>query len=194
MVVLDAARPYLVAALHASLQLPVLLVTAQPENARKLQEQLSSWASGGESGMLFPEPDVLPYERLTSDASTEMDRVRVLSALAGCELDENSSRPPLVVASAAALMSKTASYDAFCSACCTIKLGMSREPLSLLADWAAMGYQSENIVELPGVMSRRGGIVDVWPPTSAWPVRLEFFGDTVDSIRRFDPAYPAFYR
>src|SRR4030042_506412 len=87
-VVLDAARPYLVAALSRSLQVPVLVVTARPENARKLQEQLAGWSNGRPS--LFPEPDVLPYERLASDSSTEMDRVRVLSALARCSLDESS--------------------------------------------------------------------------------------------------------
>ena len=47
-VVLDAARPYLVAAMYASLKLPMLLVTAQPENAKKLHEQLLSWCVSGQ--------------------------------------------------------------------------------------------------------------------------------------------------
>ena len=51
-----------------------------------------------------------------------------------------------------------------------------------------MGYRLENMVEVPGTMSHRGGIIDVFPPTSELPVRLEFFGDTIDSIRTFDPA------
>ncbi len=185
-VTLDAARPYLVAAVYESLHVPVLLVTAQPENARKLQEQLAGWSDG--QPVLFPEPDVLPYQRLASDSSTEMDRVRVLSALARCGLDENGSPPPLVVASAAALISKTASYHDFSSACHLVKVGMNVSPLRLMADWAAMGYRVENVVEVPGAMGRRGGIIDVWPPTSESPVRLEFFGDTIDSMRFFDPA------
>jgi transcription-repair coupling factor (superfamily II helicase) len=184
-VVLDAARPYLVAALHASLQVPLLLVTARPENARKLQEQLAGW-SGGQP-VLFPEPDALPYERLASDTSTEMERVRVLSRLLDCASGENSSPPPFVLASVAALRSRTASCRDFASGCHTIKLGMNAPPLRLLGDWIAMGYRVESIVEVPGVVSRRGGIIDVWPPTSASPVRLEFFGDTVDSMRRIDP-------
>ncbi|MHB8105771.1 MAG: hypothetical protein ACYDG5_09605, partial [Dehalococcoidales bacterium] len=80
-VALDAARPYLIAALYENLQAPVLLITAQPEKAKKLQEQLSSWCSGKEI-YLFPEPDVLPYERLTPDTTTEIERIRILSALA----------------------------------------------------------------------------------------------------------------
>ena len=65
---------------------------------------------------------------------------------------------------------------------------MNVSPLRQLVDWAAMGYRVENVVEVPGAMGRRGGIIDIWPPTSESPVRLEFFGDTVESLRFFDPA------
>jgi transcription-repair coupling factor (superfamily II helicase) len=182
-VVLDAARPYLVAALYSSLRVPVLVVTAQPENAKKFQEQLAAWSNG--QPLLFPEPDVLPYERLTSDSTTEMERVRVLSILSG--VADNSRGFPLVVASAAALMSRTPSQHDFITACHSIGLGTNEEPLHLLGAWQTMGYRLENIVEVPGAVSHRGGIVDIWPPTYETPVRLEFFGDTVDSIRTFDP-------
>jgi transcription-repair coupling factor (superfamily II helicase) len=186
-VVLEAARPYFAAALYEYLRLPVLIITAQPENARKLQEQLSDWCLSGPA-RLFPEPDVLPYERLTPDALTEMERVRVLAALAVSDLNGDGDRPPLVVASVAALVSKTTSRRDFIAACHTVALGMTREPLRWLGQLEAMGYRLENVVEVPGAMSHRGGIVDVWPPTSDFPVRLEFFGDTIDSIRRFDPS------
>jgi transcription-repair coupling factor (superfamily II helicase) len=186
-VVLDAARPYLAAALYASLRAPVLLVTAQPENAKKLQEQLSSWCGAGQI-KLFPEPDVLPYERLTPDTSTGTERVQVLSALAGYGSEEEDITAPLVVASAAAFMSRTTPYHEFLSARKSIKLGMNIEPFRLLGELEAMGYRLENIVEMPGTMSHRGGIIDVFPPTGELPVRLEFFGDAIDSIRTFDPA------
>jgi transcription-repair coupling factor (superfamily II helicase) len=186
-VVLDAARPYLIAALYESLQVPVLLITAQPENAKKLHEQLSSWCRSGQI-KLFPEPDVLPYERLTPDTTTEIERIQVLSALAGCDNSENDIEVPLVVASAAALMSRTTAQNDFVASCHTVKLGMNIEPFRLLADWAAMGYRMENIVEVPGSISHRGGIIDIYPPTGEFPVRLEFFGDSIDSIRTFDPA------
>ncbi|OGO17984.1 MAG: transcription-repair coupling factor [Chloroflexi bacterium RBG_16_50_11] len=186
-VVLDAARPYLVAALYENLQMPVLLITAQPEHAKKLHEQLSSW-SRSKQIYLFPEPDVLPYERLTPDTTTEIERIQVLSALAGCSDGENNLAAPLVVASAAALMSRTTARNDFVASRRAIKLGMAIEPFRLLADLSAMGYQLENIVEVPGAMSHRGGIIDVYPPTRELPVRLEFFGDSIDSMRSFDPA------
>jgi transcription-repair coupling factor (superfamily II helicase) len=186
-VVLDAARPYLLAALYESLKLPMLVVTAQPENAKKLQEQFLSWCTSGQV-RLFPEPDVLPYERLALDTTTEMERIQVLSGLAGCASGEDAIEAPLVVVSAAALMSKTTAHGDFVSVCHTVKLGMNKEPLRLLGEWEAMGYRLENVVEVPGTMSHRGGIIDIYPPTSEMPVRLEFFGDTIDSIRSFDPA------
>ncbi len=185
-VVLDAARPYLLAALYEGLRLPMLVVTAQPENARKLHEQLLSWCHSAEV-KLFPEPDALPYERLASDTATGLERVQILTSLVGCGSTESPGDSPLVVASAPAVMGRTPLYDDFVSACHAVELGTVIDPFSLLARWEAMGYQMESVVEVPGTMSHRGGIVDVYPPTGEMPVRLEFFGDTVDSIRFFNP-------
>jgi transcription-repair coupling factor (superfamily II helicase) len=184
-VVLEATRPYLVAAVHGRLQQPLLLVTAQPENARKLQEQLTAWCPGPVK--LFPEPDVLPYERMTPDTLTEMERVRVLTALAGGDINGSDNIPPLVVASAAALMSRTTLRRDFTAVCHNIEIGMNKNLLHWLGELAAMGYRMENVVEVPGTVSHRGGIIDIWPPIAELPVRLEFFGDTVDSIRGFNP-------
>ena len=54
--------------------------------------------------------------------------------------------------------------------------------------WVEIGYQPCDIVVEPGQFSRRGGILDIWPPASAFPVRLEFFGDEIDTLRSFNPA------
>ncbi len=182
-VMLDAARAYLVAALYRDLDRPMLMVTAQPEYARKLHEQLLSWCPSGQV-KLFPELDVLPYERLSTDSSTETERIQVLAALARTK---NNATPPLVIAPAAALMSRVPAVEDFRNACHILELGTNREPFHLLGELAKIGYRPENVVEMPGTMSHRGGIIDVWPPTSDFPVRLEFFGDNIDSIRRFDP-------
>jgi transcription-repair coupling factor (superfamily II helicase) len=182
--VLEAAKPYFIAALYQSLRLPMLVVTAQPEKCRKLHEQLATWSQSSRA-KIFPEPDALPYERIAADTSTEQERVQVLSALAGINGDKN---PPLVVVSAPALMAKTTPHREFISACHSIKVGMEIEPFHLLRQWQAIGYRIENMVEVPGTISHRGGIVDIYPPTSDLPARVEFVGNTIDSIRLFDPA------
>ncbi len=181
--VLNAARPYLIAALFQGLRLPVLVVTARPERSRWLQEQVSAWLDS--PVRLFPEPGALPYQRVVPDASTELEKIRVLSALTN---PEPSAEPPLIIASAPALMQKVAGSGDFASAWHRIRLGMDFEPLSLIGRWQNMGYRLESVVDVPGTMSRRGGIVDVYPPSSELPVRLEFFGNTIDSLRLFDPA------
>ena len=184
--VLDAAKSYLIAALHQRWRLPVLVVTAQPETGKKLYEQLLNWTSS--KAEIFPEPDALPYERLAADVTTELERVQVLSALANSATNETNTAAPLIVASASALMTKTPPYNDFAAACHTVKPGMEIEPLNLLGQWERMGYRLESMVEVAGTMSRRGGIIDIYPSTSELPARLEFFGNTVDSIRLFDPA------
>ncbi len=182
--VLEAAKPYLIAALYHHRRLPMLVVTAQPENCKKFYEQLSTWCNSAQVKLL-PEPDALPYQRVVSDTSTELERLQVLSALASKEPNTDA---PLVVASALAFMQKTTPHRDFTAACHTIKQGMDIEPFVLLSRWQAIGYRMENIVEVPGTISHRGGIIDIYPPTSDRPARLEFFGNTIDSIRLFDPA------
>ncbi|MFC1979585.1 transcription-repair coupling factor [Chloroflexota bacterium] len=182
--VLDAAKPYLIAALYHSLRLPMLVVTARPENSKKLYEQLSIWCNS-QGVNLLPEPDALPYERIVSDTSTKMEKIHVLSALAKSEPNTDA---PLVVTSALAFMWKTTSHCDFTSACHTVNVGMAIEPYELLNKWQTMGYRMESMVEVPGTISHRGGIIDIYPPTSDLPARLEFFGNTVENIRLFDPA------
>ncbi|MFC1892657.1 transcription-repair coupling factor [Chloroflexota bacterium] len=177
---LDAAKPYLIAAIYLRLGMPVLVVTAQPENSKRLYEQLLVWCQPTRVSIL-PEPDALPYERIASDATTGLERLRTLSALAG------NGEAPLVVTSAPALASKTTPYRDFVATGHTVKAGMDTEPLQLLRRWEGMGYRPEGIVEIPGTMSHRGGIIDIYPIASDRPARLEFFGNTVESIRLFDP-------
>ncbi|HEY53497.1 MAG TPA: transcription-repair coupling factor, partial [Caldilineae bacterium] len=59
---------------------------------------------------------------------------------------------------------------------------------TLLGYWSKAGYKRETLVEEPGAFSHRGGIIDIWPPNERLPVRIELWGDEVDSLRRFDPA------
>jgi transcription-repair coupling factor (superfamily II helicase) len=186
--VLGAAQPYLVAALHQELPLPMLVMAPSPEDARRFQEQLLIWCSDQSRIILLPEPDVLPYERLTPDSFTEQQRLQALASLAEARRE---SRPdtqfPLVISSAAAVVRKTIPYGEFAAASHTVKQGMRADPLELLARWSSMGYQRVNLVEVPGTISQRGGILDVYPPHSELPARIEFFGNEVESLRLFDP-------
>jgi transcription-repair coupling factor (superfamily II helicase) len=185
-IILDAARPYLIAALYEELDLPLMVVTGQPESARKLHEQLRAWCSPSAELHRLPELDFLPYDRaqLSAVSYQMVERLRALVTLA---LYEKNDKPPLVVTSALAIMSKTIPQRDFVAACHILKPGMAAEPLELLRRWQSMGYEVEDVVEVPGQMSKRGGIIDVFPPCSQLPVRIEFFGNQIEGMRCFDP-------
>jgi transcription-repair coupling factor (superfamily II helicase) len=185
-VVLDAARSYLIAALYEELNLPIMVVTAQPETARKLHEQLRAWCPPSAALHRLPELDFLPYERsqLSAPSYQTMERLRTLATLV---LYEGRDRPPLVVASALGVMSKTVLRRDFLRACHVLKPGTAADPLELLRRWQGLGYETQDVVEMPGQMSRRGGIVDVFPPSNESPIRIEFFGNQIESLRCFDP-------
>ncbi|MBN1188436.1 MAG: transcription-repair coupling factor [Dehalococcoidales bacterium] len=182
--VLEAARPYLIAALYRHLKVPVLVVTSQPEDARRLFEQVSLWTGPGLPST-FPEPDTLPYQRSLGDFAIEQERLQVLASLSG---EEGRKTAPLIICSAAALTQKTTAARDFSAACHYIETGMEIDPLELIKRWQSIGYQVDTMVETPGKISRRGGIVDLFPPLSEFPVRLEFFGNTLESMRLFDPS------
>ena len=186
--ILDAAKPFLIASLFERFRTPVIIVTSQPENSRKTYELLTAWHPKADI-RLFPEPDTLPYERITSDITTSLERIQVLSALAGIAgNDKQKTQAPIVIASVAAFLQKLPDIKEFFSAGHIIRKDIELDPFRLIALWQSIGYRLEEVVDIPGTISHRGGILDIFPPTSDNPARLEFFGNTVESIRSFDPA------
>lgn len=181
-VILNSARPYLMACLYHQLGLPMLVITARSEKARQLHEEIPLWLGSDAPIRLFPEPDALPYERLSSDSYTVQQRLRALSELSA------GDKPRLVIASAYAVVRRTVPADSFASSCHILRKGSKVDLERMLGEWMELGYEMENTVDLPGTMSRRGGIIDIYPPNSDLPARLELFGDEVESIRLFDPA------
>ncbi|MFH0847164.1 MAG: transcription-repair coupling factor [Chloroflexota bacterium] len=180
--VLNGAKPYLISALYGELKLPLLLVTAEADESRRLHEQINSWLSPNKV-TLFPPPDSPPYQRLATDTLGEYERLGVLAALAG-----NESKPLLIVTSVSALRQKVMSYQDYVSACHTVETDTAIDLFSLLSRWQKLGYEMTATVTAPGQMSHRGGILDIFPPAGELPARLEFFGNTIESIRLFDPA------
>jgi len=179
---LDSAKPYVLASLWRHLGRPMLVVCPRPDDARKLLEQLEAYCGEDDAIFHFAESEVLPYERLALDASTTHQRISALGAIRG----HGVSSPPLIVASVMALMQRTLSPGLLDAQTHTVALNQKLQLEPLLQRWAKMGYRIEPAVEEPGTMSRRGGIIDIFPPGQAEPARIELWGDRVDSIRRFD--------
>ena len=176
------ATPFALSTLWRKVGAPMLVVAPRPEDARRLHEQLLMW-DGDEGAVLhFPEAEALPFERLVSDIDTTQQRLLTLSRLAG-----SGGEPLMLVASAAAVAQKTLEKDTFDSFTHTLEVSQHFDLDETLDRWRRMGYRFESAVDAPGLVSRRGGILDIFPPGSESPARIELWGDEIDSIRLFDP-------
>ncbi len=178
------ARPYALAALHAAIQRPLLLVTGRPSDARNYANELRAWAADPDAVLLFPETDALPYDRLPNDPDKLAERLGTLERLAGAH---QQGSPPLVVASVRAAMDLVLDLDEFSASHRIVRRGQVLPPAELATEWLRLGYEPSPVVDQPGLFSRRGGILDVFPP-GGQPLRIELWGDEVDTIRLFDPA------
>jgi transcription-repair coupling factor (superfamily II helicase) len=191
--VLTAARPALLAALQTDLKRPLLFITARADRARILTEQIQAWLEDPARVYRLPDPDSLPHERVAWGSETIQGRLAALSALVAYKNDQlsvvngqaSTTHPPLVVISARALMSQTLPPDEF--TLMKFREGQQINLNQVVGQWVALGYQPEEVVEVPGSFSRRGGILDIFPPSAAMPIRIELFGDEIDSLRHFDP-------
>ena len=185
----DGAKAAVLAALARDRDEPLLILTPKPQHADALVDELRAWLGAEAAGrvLLFPERDALPYERLAPDPDDIQCRLQVLDALAAH--DNGGATPtPIVVACAAAIAQRTLTPDELTRSAMTLLRGGKAHQDTLLRTIDAGGYRFEPQVTAPGEASRRGGIVDVWPPTEDLPLRIELFGDDVESIRAFDPA------
>ena len=188
LIVPNSGRPYFIAAICRKLQVPVIVVTPQTETAKRLFDELQIWSPPSTSIMLFPEPDPLKGRSGVNGFDTIRERMEVLSTLSFWNSDVAAEADrPLVICTASAAASKTVLKSDLVRAYMTLHTGMEIDPLQLIHAWQTEGYELEEIVEVPGTISRRGGIIDVFPITGELPARIEFFGNQIDTIRLFDP-------
>ncbi|MSO35335.1 MAG: transcription-repair coupling factor, partial [Acidobacteria bacterium] len=137
----------------------------------------------------FPSPQVDPYRGFQPHLKVASARARALHALATLRSGgATGGRPSLViVASAAGLLTRLTEPAALLLASYEITPGIDIDPQALANTLVAGGYEPADPVDAHGEFARRGGILDVFPAGEELPIRIEFIGDTVESIRRFDP-------
>jgi transcription-repair coupling factor (superfamily II helicase) len=193
----QGGRPAYIAALWLQQKVPLLVITPRPEDARRLHDQLLTYLGEEQAVYLLPEPEVLPFERLAVDSYTCNQRLAALAALAAAKVQDGgmSGPTPLVVAAIGAALHKTLPPETMMGSgpnsdqAVPYRVGVGERLRlnSLLTQWVDMGYRNEPLVEGPGCFSRRGGIIDVFPPNADLPFRIEMWDDEVDTIRLFDP-------
>ena len=130
---------------------------------------------------LYPGYDIPPYTPLSPDPTTVAGRLATLYGLLTTE-------PPfVVVAPAEALLRRTPPKELLNGLVEWVVAGEETDPGRLVGRLTEAGYEAVALVQTVGEFSVRGGIVDVFAPGYEFPLRLDFFGDTVESIRFFDP-------
>ncbi len=138
-------------------------------------------ACGPDSVVSLPARDVLPFQNLSPHPELQEERATALWKIA-------TGAASIVVTPVAATAIRLRSSDYYADLARTLRRGESFDLEAMLAHLNTVGYTSTDVVEMPGQYAVRGGIVDVYSPEADRPLRIEFFGDEVDSIRKFDPA------
>ena len=179
------ARALHYALLHRALERPLLLVVGDNRTAEELLPLLQSLcemtgAAPPDSVAYLPARDVLPFENLSPHPEIQELRARALWRIA-------SGTASLVVApfAATAIRLRDAAY--YRELARMVRKGDWLELENLVQHLNTVGYRQTDVVEQQGEYARRGGILDVYSPEMERPVRLELFGDEVESLRRFDP-------
>jgi len=174
-----SARSLLVASLHEEMNLPILTITSSQEEAEKLFADLS-WI-GEERLRIFPEWHSHIYADTSPPKGVIADHISALAAL----IEGEST---VTICPIAALMHRIIPERVLSRNLFRLRRGAEISPLKLAERLERSGYDRVPMVEVKGQFALRGGILDVYPLTADLPVRLEFFGDEIDSIRSFDPS------
>jgi transcription-repair coupling factor (superfamily II helicase) len=170
----EAAKAPVITSIAGQWDGPTLVLAPTPAAAQALTDELTLY-SRDPAVMRLPEQERLPYELTRDDPVAEHERERALGVLARGE-------HTVVVASWAAISGHCAGPERR-AAGVTVRSGQPIGPQALLDALERAGYEREPVADRPGTMARHGGIVDVFPPSADDPLRIEFFGDEVESIR-----------
>ena len=166
---------------------PVLVVTATGREAEDLQAALESSLGPGVVG-LFPSWETLPHERLSPRSDTVGQRLSVLRRLAHPDAGDESHGPLVVVVAPVRALLQPISKGLGDLRPVALSAGDDVPLERVVEDLAAAAYSRTDLVERRGEFAVRGGILDVFPPTEEHPLRVEFWGDTVEEIRWFTVA------
>ena len=173
-----SSRGLLTAWLARSTDRTVVLVAPHGEAFEEMRDDLEYFAGRG-ALMALPEPDTLPYDPSSPHPGITAERLETLARLGRGERG-------IVLTTVRGVLQKLPRPDKLARAVLKLRLGHDIDPRQLIARLAFLGYERASETETVGQFARRGGILDVYPVGLADPLRIEFDGDTIASLRRFD--------
>lgn len=174
---------YLVSKIVFSLDAPVVVVTSDTREAERLLSDLSFFMGDHQDKQpeIFPGYSILPFNSLSYHNQTAARRIQLLFRMT------QGHMPPLLVLPLEGLLQRLIPRKALCDFAEILMIGEDVDLNGLIDKLVAGGYSRTAIVEEPGDFCLRGGILDVFSSLYENPVRVEFFGDTVDTLHFFSP-------
>ena len=171
-------RSHLIAALYRDTQVPIVVICQDEMAGRRLGEELKAFL--GEDFPILPGRELTLYDTAVASRGWEQKRLRQLWAL-------NSGETRLQILPWEALSLRTMPPQVLCKAAFSLETGKEYDLEMLLHRLTEAGYSRCSMVEGPGQFALRGGILDFYSPAATAPVRVEFFGDELDTMGYFDP-------
>jgi transcription-repair coupling factor (superfamily II helicase) len=181
----QTARSLYIPLFARAAQQPVIVLVADNKAAETLEPTLRAGceltgAIDPAMVVRLPAHDVLPFENLSPHPDVQEERAAALFKLA-------TGGVSILIAPVEAAALRLFDRDYYAGLAVTLKRGDEVDVEVLTGHLASVGYTQMDLVEMPGQFTRRGGILDVYSPESDRPVRIEFFGDEIETIRKFDP-------
>jgi transcription-repair coupling factor (superfamily II helicase) len=181
-----SAQALLTVLLQRQAERPFILVVADNRAAEDLLPVLGAFAeltgsTDPDTIVSLPARDVLPFQNLSPHPEIQEERATALWKIA-------TGRASIVVSPVSASTILLRAPDYYADLARVLRRGETFDLDKLLEHLNTVGYTSSDIVEMPGQYAARGGILDVYSPEADRPVRVEFFGDEIESMRKFDPA------
>ena len=174
------ARPVLCAAEWLRAPRPMIVVTSGHERALQWQARLGLCGIPTERLRLMPSAGGALYEDSPPEAAALSDRLGALASLL-------TGEPNVVITTAPAALERTLPPDVLRESYVSLEAGQELDLQALERTLSRLGLEAADPVRVPGQFCRRGGIFDIFPMGAERPVRLELFGDEIESIRWFDP-------
>ncbi|MAJ64189.1 MAG: transcription-repair coupling factor [Alphaproteobacteria bacterium] len=162
-----------------------LIHVALDDNRTTLLEELIGFFAPDIEVITFPAWDCLPYDRVSPKMEIVGRRIDALSRLG--RPAESRNGPLIVLTTINAALQRVPSPTIFAEASLNISVGARLDPDELQRFLGKNGYARAHTVREPGEYAIRGGIIDLYPPASDAPIRIDLFGDEIDSLRLFDP-------
>ncbi|MEO7167627.1 MAG: transcription-repair coupling factor [Chthoniobacterales bacterium] len=175
--VIESARAFLTATIAVTLSKTLWVICPNVRTQELLHESLTNWLP---EALFLPEAEFLAVENILPDQEIAAERLALLSRV------EQTKRPQVIVATRASLEQPAPKRGALRAAALRLRRGATEALEPILTSLGKAGYERVAQVTTRGQFAVRGGILDVYSWQAAAPVRAEFFGDEIESLREFD--------